>query len=146
MCRVMIKLTKEFECFTLWKLSSVTARDWRHEESKFLFMTKITTNISKFTEFLRHRPLPMMFEIMAWKRLLSNIWVGYHKLWGSKFRQEVMWQNWPFLYFFPKWNAACIIKKSPLCMELASWLTLCLKINKRYAWNKAVMVYHGPKN
>ena len=21
----------------------------------------------------------------------------------------------------------------------------CLKINKRYAWNKAVMVYHGPK-
>ena len=37
---------------------------------------------------------------MAWKRLLRNIWDGYHKLWGSKFRWEVMWQNWVFLCFF----------------------------------------------
>ena len=130
----MIKLTKEFECFTLWKLSSVTARDWRHEESKFLFMTKNTTNISKSTEIFRHLPLPLMFKIMAWKRLLSNIWDGYHKLWGNKLRREVMWQNWVFLYFF------------------ANKMLLASSRNHHYAWNwrhgwlnasKLITLMHG---
>ena len=154
MCRIMIKLTKEFECFTLWKLSSVTARDWRHEESKFLFMTKNTTNISKSTEIFRHLPLPLMFKIMAWKRLLSNIWDGYHKLWGNKLRREVMWQNWVFLYLMMmmKFMREVMWQNWVFLYFFTYKMLLASTRNHRYAWNwhhgwlnasKLISVMHG---
>ena len=37
------------------------------------------------------------------------------------------------------------VKKITVMHGISVMVNFCLKINKRYAWNKAVMVYHGPK-
>ena len=36
-------------------------------------------------------------------------------------------------------------KKITVMHGISVMVNFCLKINNRYAWNKAVMVYHDPK-
>ena len=57
-----------------------------------------------------------------------------------------MWQNWVFLFFSPIVKYDLNQQEITIMHGIGVMVDFCLKINKRYAWNKAVMVYHGPKN
>ena len=57
-----------------------------------------------------------------------------------------MWQNWVFLFFSPIVKYDLNQQEITVMRGIGVMVDFCLKINKRYAWNKAVMVYHGPKN